>query len=551
MHFGKDNQTEHKQSFLMGVLSFILWVMLVLTTLEVILSDTWTCLSFSQGVIAALLLIVFRFNKGVILIGIAITFIYLTIFSSPFIGLDVTAGLLTMFAFFMIINYSLEVPIISLINKIEFIILGVGYYIITRDRAFQSFDLYDYFNLIVVLIIIGLVIYTVRHYEQQLKRYQDKIEASNHFLQEITDINPQLIFTKNKDRQFNFVNRAMTKARNLTKQDFYGKTDIEIGTAKEQAADYEVDDKRVLEHGATISRPIELINNEGKHKWFETIKKPILDKNKKITGLLAVTTDITKQKEKEQELIAAKKKAEESDRLKSAFLANMSHEIRTPMNSIIGFSELLLDTSFTLEEQQEYFNIINQNCQQLLHIVSDILDISKLETGQTRIIDTTFCINNDLLDSLEKNFSAEANAKGLTFHWEHSNKDEFYIKSDEMKVRQILTNLISNAIKYTDEGSVRFGYELPRDYLIRFYVQDTGIGIAPENIDDVFNRFQRTENSIKLGYKGTGLGLAISQGFAELLGGKIFLASEKGKGTTFYFDLPYKKRTTSAKGRLL
>ncbi len=539
MQFSTDTQIQEKQNYLVWVLSFILWVIMILTSIEVLLSDKWSWISMLQGLFAAILLLLARFTKGISFIVTTITFVYLTIFSSCFIGLDDTVGLLILFAFFMIANYSLEHSAINQVNKIQFIAFSLVYYFINLED--YQFDLYDFFNIIVIVLIIGMVIYTAQHYEKEVNNYRNKLEASNKFLQEITDINPQLIFTKDKDRKFNFVNNAMASARNIEKEAFYNKTDLEIGTPEAQAAAYEADDRRVLNQGVTIARPIEVERSDGTIRWYESIKKPILDEKAQIVGLLAVTTNITKLKEKELELLAAKKKAEESDQLKSAFLANMSHEIRTPMNSIVGFSELLLDESFSVEEQKEYLQIINQNCQQLLHIVSDILDISKLETGQVQVVKSSMCVNYHLLKQLQYSFLPQAKAKHIDFRWDEPSDAEFYIFTDTMKVRQILTNLLSNAIKYTDKGSVVFGYELMEDAVIRFFVKDSGIGIPGVAVETIFNRFQRTEKSMQLGYKGTGLGLAISRGFARLLEGDIYVKSVHGEGSTFYFDLPYEK----------
>lgn len=539
MQFNTDTQIQEKQSYLIWILSFVLWTIAGLTFLEFLFSNEWTWVSMLQGIVAAMLLVVSRFTKGIPFIVSTITCVYITIISTNCIQFELEIGLLTIFAFFMIINYSLEHPALKRLNKIEFIVFSMTYYLLTQKD--NEFDIYIVLNIITIALIIGLMLYTASHYEKEVQNYRNKLEASNKSLQEITDINPQLIFTKDKNRKFNFVNDAMALARNIEKEDFYNKTDLEIGVPEAQAIAYEFDDKQVLNQGATIARPIEVEKADGTYKWFESIKKPILNERGQIVGLLAVSTNVTKLKEKELELIAAKKKAEESDRLKSAFLANMSHEIRTPMNSIVGFSELLLDESFSVEEQKEYLQIINHNCQQLLHIVSDILDISKLETGQVQVVKSSTCVNHHLLKQLEYNFLPQAKTKNIDFGWDKPSDADFYILTDAMKVRQILTNLLSNAIKYTDEGSVVYGYELLEDSVIRFFVKDSGIGIPETAVESIFNRFQRTEKSMQLGYKGTGLGLAISRGFARLLEGDIYVESVQGEGSTFYFDLPYEK----------
>ena len=238
-----------------------------------------------------------------------------------------------------------------------------------------------------------------------------------------------------------------------------------------------------------------------------------------------------------QELIAAKLKAEESDHLKTAFLANMSHEIRTPMNGIIGFTNLLSDEELTKEKREHYIEIINNSAKQLLTIISDIIDIAKIEAGQIDIIIKSFEINPLLLE-LQEQFETEKTKK------DKENIDivcdipysSFKITSDEVRIKQILTNLLSNALKFTSQGYIKFGYTYENDQLL-FYVEDSGKGISKENIDIIFNRFRQEEDSHIREFGGTGLGLSISKALVEKLGGKIWVRSEKNKGSIFYFSV--------------
>jgi len=248
--------------------------------------------------------------------------------------------------------------------------------------------------------------------------------------------------------------------------------------------------------------------------------------------------DITERKRYESEILGAKAKAEESDRLKSAFLANMSHEIRTPMNGIIGFSGLLAGPDLDDTERERYVKIINDNCQQLLHIVSDIIDISKIEAGMIDIETIDFCLN-DLMDSLLDNYLPKARRKGLSMSL-HKDMvcDACSIAGDSSKIRQVLDNLLTNALKFTTVGAVNFGYKLISGRL-QFFVEDTGIGIAPEHHEAIFNRFWQVETGLARQFGGTGLGLAISRAFIRKLHGDIYLESIQGKGSTFLVDLPY------------
>jgi PAS domain S-box-containing protein len=249
-------------------------------------------------------------------------------------------------------------------------------------------------------------------------------------------------------------------------------------------------------------------------------------------------TDITKRKKDEKELIAAKEKAEESDRLKTAFLHNMSHEIRTPLNAISGFTGLLNDPDNTEEILNSYIQIIQNNSAQLVSIVSDILTISSLETKQEPISISNVCIN-DLLAELQTIFIQKAEEKKISLCAKYQlTNHQSEIFTDRTKITQIVSNLLTNALKFTHDGFIEFGYQLKDKYL-EFYVKDSGIGIKPEFQDKIFERFHQADQSINKLYGGTGLGLAISKAYVELLGGKIWVQSEMEKGSTFFFTIPY------------
>ena len=278
-------------------------------------------------------------------------------------------------------------------------------------------------------------------------------------------------------------------------------------------------------------------NKSGEFYWAFKSISPIFDDKNQITNFVAIAEDITEKKKNESELIKAKEKAEESDRLKSAFLANISHEIRTPMNGIMGFAELLKEPDLSPENQHEFIGVIEQSGRRMLNIINDLIDISKIEAGETilRIRETNV---NKMLRELHVFFLPEVNQKNiyLDYHCDLSD-DESIIETDITKLNQILTNLIKNAVKFTDKGSIKFGY-LHRDKMLEFYVVDTGPGIPKEQKDLIFERFRQGTQSLNKIHEGAGLGLAISKAYIELLGGSIWIESEFGKGSTFSFDTP-------------
>jgi PAS domain S-box-containing protein len=281
------------------------------------------------------------------------------------------------------------------------------------------------------------------------------------------------------------------------------------------------------------------LGKDGRKVCLLTNGVPILDSQGQLVGYRGVDKNITDRKLAELELINAKEKAEESDRLKSAFLSNMSHEIRTPLNSIIGFSDLLLDPFFDPEQQIEFVNSIKNSGNNLIAIINDIMDISKIETGQITIHKSKFLIRQ-FLDEVKAQHVIITEKKGLGFNCfcqcDESNHDVF-VSTDQERLRQIFNNLVSNALKFTSEGYIEIGSRLIDDE-VEFHVKDTGIGISPDFLVKIFERFRQVEGEKTRKYGGNGLGLAISKNLVELMGGEIRVESEVGKGSTFYFTLP-------------
>ncbi len=283
----------------------------------------------------------------------------------------------------------------------------------------------------------------------------------------------------------------------------------------------------------------ELINRKksGEFYWVFKSISPIFDDKNQITNFVAIAEDITAKKKIEAELIQAKEKAQESDRLKSAFLANISHEIRTPMNGIMGFAELLKEPDLSPENQHEFIGVIEQSGHRMLNIINDLIDISKIEAGETTLRIREVNVNR-MLHDLHLFFMPEVNQKSiyLDYHCDLSDLESI-IETDLTKLNQILMNLIKNAIKFTEKGSINFGY-YQVDSTLEFYITDTGPGIHSEQKNLIFERFRQGTQSHNKIHEGAGLGLAISKAYVELLGGSIWIESEFGKGSTFRFDTP-------------
>ncbi|MBP1672862.1 MAG: domain S-box protein [Bacteroidetes bacterium] len=260
-------------------------------------------------------------------------------------------------------------------------------------------------------------------------------------------------------------------------------------------------------------------------------------------GTIMVFRDISDRKIKEIELKEAKKKAEESERLKSSFLANMSHEIRTPMNGIIGFTDLMSQTELTYEEQKHYSSIIHQCCHKLLNVINDIIDVSKIEAGMVEVRKDAMDVN-DQLQLIYQFFKPEVEAKGMELIIKYGLKDhESSIITDADKFYSILTNLVKNSIKYSHQGYIEFGYHVINENSnikeLQFYVTDTGIGIPIDRQESIFERFIQVDLDNRRSYQGSGLGLSIAKSYVEMLGGTIGVESVEGIGSTFYFTIPY------------
>jgi PAS domain S-box-containing protein len=407
----------------------------------------------------------------------------------------------------------------------------------------------------------------------QQKKAKKALYESQQLFQTLARMSPVGIFRTRADGYTTYVNPRWCELSGLSFAEALG--DTWISAVHPDDRDILISNWKVRSSkGLKSEAEYRFLRPDGKIVWVLGNAVPEKDGDT-ITGYIGTITDITelklaeillKQKAEEiekqnkeyrrlnEELQLAKAKAEESDKLKSSFLANMSHEIRTPMNAICGFSRLLERNNLDEKKRVEFIDIINANSQQLLGIINDIVDISKIESGQVKVVETEFDLNT-LIDNIVNSVAPTINKRKVQLNiTKRLPNTQSKIISDEVKLGQILTNLLVNAIKFTKEGNIEISYKLKDNETLEFKVSDTGIGIANENLSQIFERFLQVEGTSVDSRKGTGLGLPISKGFAELLGGSIWVESELGIGSTFGVTIPYVPQkptevTTSGEGK--
>jgi len=387
----------------------------------------------------------------------------------------------------------------------------------------------------------------VRDITERIQIEQAQRKSEEKYKELVTNAK-SIIITVDIEGRITFINEYGQSFFEYEEIELIGKTGVETIVPKVDSTGRDMAKllENIYENADSYSINInENIKKNGERVWIEWHNKALCDDNGNRTGHLGIGIDITARRnaeflieEQNRELIVAKEKAEENDNLKSAFLRNMSHEIRTPMNAIIGFSKMLDKAELSTEKRKNYTSIIIDSSNQLLSIITDVLTFSSIQTNQEKININNVNINS-IIDNLYSIFETQASNQNITLNTKKILTDrQSEIYTDSTKVTQILTNFISNALKFTHEGFIEFGYSLKNDFL-EFYVKDSGIGIKAELKDIIFERFRQANEDISKKYGGTGLGLAISKAFTELLGGEIWVQSEPDKGSTFYFTIPY------------
>ena len=353
----------------------------------------------------------------------------------------------------------------------------------------------------------------------------------NYVMDAILNNIPVYLFVKDPSNEFRYVywNKAFEEYSHIPASRALGHTDFEIFPRLSDAEKFRRDDLELLRTGQRLEMVEEYTAASGETRVVTT-SKALVPSEDRLPLIIGISWDITEQKNAERELIAARIKAEESDRLKSAFLANMSHEIRTPLNAIVGFSKLISNAE-NAEEVQQYTDIIDSNSDLLLQLINDILDLSKIEAGTLEFHFADMSLNSLCREEYEIHKGRVHDGVELVFD---GRDEDVEIKCDHNRLAQVVTNLLSNAIKFTHNGEIRFGYDMMGD-TIEFYVADTGIGMSAQAKERIFDRFIKLNSFAS----GTGLGLAISKMI-------VWVESEEGEGTTVRFTIPYRSEKKAA-----
>lgn len=378
-------------------------------------------------------------------------------------------------------------------------------------------------------------LHSIVHDITKKKRVEEKLNL----LSQSVEQSPVSIVITDPDGKIEYVNPTFTRLTGYSLAESLGQNPRLLNSGK-QSVDFYKGLWDTILSGKNWTGEMWNKKKSGDLYLESVIISPILDANGLITNFIGIKEDVTERKQMLQDLIDAKIKAEENERLKSAFLANMSHEIRTPLNAILGFLQMLFSSDDLSEKQKEEFvSIINHSADSLLQIINDILILSQIETRQLKI-DYKIVSLNEMLSEIyfQSKRKMQEDEKGHVELIMNQPSGHLEIRVDRIRLTQILMNLITNAIKFTEQGSISFGVEEISEEFIHFFVRDTGIGIPALQQAGIFDRFRQVDGSLTRTRSGAGLGLSIVRSLVEIMGGEIRLESEVGVGTTFYFSLP-------------
>lgn len=375
----------------------------------------------------------------------------------------------------------------------------------------------------------GLLVDITR--KKEVEHYRDVLSKAIEFT-------PVSIVILSPYFEFEFINPNFTEITGLSIDDLFSRNIIEINLEYNGGMHIEKA-LNTVKAGKNWQGELQIKGKNNERVWVSASFSPVMT-DSKIQQILVIFENITRRKEYEKELILAKNKAEESDKIKTNFLNNISHEIRTPLNAIIGFSSVLTDPHLEHFERSGFSDLIYKNSQELLQIIENLLEISQIEAGEIKVLKSEFSVNalmNDIYQSFEEQERGASKVK-LSLRKEIF-QDDLVVFSDPSRIKQVLKHLISNSFKFTQNGFVEFGYRLKDENNLLFYVIDSGIGIEPEKLEYIFNPFRQADSSSTRKHGGLGLGLAISKHVVEKLGGKIWINSTPGSGTSVFFTIPF------------
>ncbi|NUQ62211.1 MAG: response regulator [Pirellulales bacterium] len=374
---------------------------------------------------------------------------------------------------------------------------------------------------------------------EERRRAEGELRDSEALYSSLVENLPVQVLRKDLDGRFTFANRSFCELVGKPFAEIVGKTDFDF-YPEDLASKYRRDDQRVVETGRLVEI-VEKYEKDGEIRDVQTMKSPVRDAHANIVGTQVVFWDVSEQKLAESQLAQAKEAAESANRAKSTFLANMSHEIRSPLNGIIGMTELVLDTKLT-PEQRDYLKVVQDSGEALLAVINDILDFSKIEAGRLSLDAAAFDLRESLADAV-KSLAVRAHEKGLELACRIRPGVPAVAIGDRARLRQVVVNLVGNAIKFTDAGEVLLDVERQSgtdDHVIlHFAVSDTGIGIPQDKLAGIFEAFEQVDPSSTRRFGGTGLGLAISNRLVEMMGGRIWVESVLGEGSTFHFTAQF------------
>lgn len=449
-------------------------------------------------------------------------------------------------------NANLKILIITLSTFLFvcLIFVGLGFVLFEWSNALQQVHLKLAF---IVFIISGFIVSRILFYHNELRFETLKnLHASEEKYRNIFENVQDVFYQTNTQGIVLEISPSIKYYSDFDRSEIIGKP---VSSLYFYPEDRDILIAKIIKKGELRDYELKLKSKFGQMKYTSINARLIFDQEGNPSHIDGAIRDITERKLLELDLIRTKEKAEESDRLKSAFLANMSHEIRTPMNGILGFASLLKEPDLTGEEQQTYIRIIEKSGNRMLNIINDIIDISKIESGNVKISMDESNINEQI-DFVSNFLKPEAEVKGIRMSTSCSlPASEACIITDREKLFAILTNLVKNAVKYTGTGSIELGYTtIPCAkghslQMLQFFVKDTGAGIPKNRQAAIFERFIQADIEDTKALQGAGLGLAISRSYVEMLGGKIWVKSGEGLGSTFFFTLPYVQKAGNAEAK--